>query len=197
MARIGYARVSTVDQNLDRQIEAIGEVERLFVDKSSGKDTHRPQLETLRAYVREGSNDVVRVKSVDRLARSTQDLLALLQEFDAKGVSVDFIDSPALSTSAPSGKFMLTVLAAVAEFERELIRERQREGIALAKVKGKYKRRPKLSPEQIEEARRLVDEGVPKTRVAERLGVSRWTLNDALAGQGVYSYISDQIPRRE
>ncbi len=187
MALIGYACVSTVNQNLDRQIEAIGKVDKLFIDKASGKDTHRPQLDALRAYVREGSNDVVRVKSVDRLARSTLDLLDLLEEFDSKGVKVDFVDAPALSTSTPSGKFTLTVLAAVAEFERELIRERQREGIALAKAKGKYRRGPKLSADQIDEARQLVDEGVPKTRVADRLGVSRWTLNDALAGRGVYA----------
>ncbi|OTA25515.1 transposase [Alloscardovia macacae] len=187
MAVIGYARVNSVDQNLDRQIEAIGEVDRLFVDKSSGKDAQRPQLDALRAYVREGSNDVVKVKNVDRFARSTQDLLTLLQEFTAKGVSVEFIDTPALSTSTSSGKFMLTVLAAVAKFERELIRERQREGIALAKAHGKYARGPKLSPKQIQEAHRLVDEGVPKTRVAARLGVSRWTLADALANRGIYS----------
>lgn len=164
MATIGYVRVSTVDQNPDRQIEAIGTVDKLFVDRASGKNIHRPQLEALRAYVRDGSDDVVRVKSVDRLARSTQDLLSLLQEFQSKGVSVDFVDSPALSTSTPSGKFTLTVLAAVAEFECELIKERQREGIALARAKGKYQRGPELTPEQIAEARRLVDEGVPKTR---------------------------------
>lgn len=192
MATIGYVRVSAVDQNPDRQIEAIGDVDKLFVDRASGKDTHRPQLDALRAYVRDGSNDVVRVKSVDRLARSTQDLLSLLQEFQSKGVSVDFVDSPALSTSTPSGKFTLTVLAAVAEFERELIKERQREGIALARAKGKYRRGPKLTPEQIDEARRLVDEGVPKTRAAAKLGVSRWTLADALEGRGVYQ---DQIEK--
>lgn len=186
MATIGYVRVSTVDQNLDRQIEAIGTVDKLFVDRASGKDIHRPQLEALRAYVRDGSDDVVRVKSVDRLARSTQDLLSLLQEFQSKGGSVDFVDSPALSTSTPSGKFTLTVLAAVAEFERELIKERQCEGIALARAKGKYQRGPKLTPEQIAEARRLVDEGVPKTRAVAQFGVSRWTLHDALVGKGVY-----------
>lgn len=144
------------------------------------------ELDALRSYVRDSSNDIVRVKSVDRLARSRQDLLALLQEFEAKGVSVDFIDTPALSTSTPSGKFTLTVLAAVVEFERELIKERQREGIALAKAKGKYQRSPKLPPEQITEDQRLIDEGVPKTRVAARLGVSRWTLTNALAGKGAY-----------
>ncbi|MCF4006139.1 recombinase family protein [Corynebacterium uropygiale] len=186
MSVIGYVRVSTVDQNPERQIAAIGEVDKLFVDHASGKDAHRPQLAALRAYVRDSSNDVVRVKSVDRLARSTQDLLALLQEFESKGVSVDFVDSPALSTATPSGKFTLTVLAAVAEFERELIKERQREGIALAKARGKYQRAPKLSTEQIDMARRLVEEGVPKTRVAAKFGVSRWTLADALAGKKAY-----------
>lgn len=186
MMIIGYVRVSFVDQNPGRQIEAIGTVDKLFMDHASGKDSRRPQLEALRAYVRNGSDDVVKVKSVDRLARSTQDLLALLQEFESKGVSVDFVDAPALSTSTPSGKFTLTVLAAVAEFERELIKERQREGIALAKAKGKYQRGPKLTSEQIIEARRLIGEGVPKTRAAAQLGVSRWTLADALAGKGVY-----------
>lgn len=187
MVLIGYVRVSTTDQNPDRQIDAIGEVDKLFVDYASGKDTHRPQLDALRAYVRDGSDDVVKVKSVDRLARSTQDLLSLLQEFESKGATVDFIDTPALSTSTPSGKFTLTVLAAVVEFERELIKERQREGIALARAKGKYQRGPKLTPEQITEARRLVNEGVPKTRAAAQFGVSRWTLHDALVGRGIYA----------
>lgn len=187
MVLIGYVRVSTTDQNPDRQIDAIGEVDKLFVDYASGKGTHRPQLDALRAYVRDGSDDVVKVKSVDRLARSTQDLLSLLQEFESKGATVDFIDTPALSTSTPSGKFTLTVLAAVVEFERELIKERQREGIALARAKGKYQRGPKLTPEQITEARRLVNEGVPKTRAAAQFGVSRWTLHDALVGRGIYA----------
>ena len=101
-------------------------------------------------------------------------------------MSVDFVDAPALSTSTPSGELTLTVLAAVAEFERELIKERQRQGIALARAKGRYQRGPKLTPEQIAEARRLVDEGLPKTRAAAQFGVSRWTLHDALAGKGVY-----------
>jgi len=187
MVLIGYVRVSTTDQNPDRQIDAIGEVDKLFVDYASGKDTRRPQLDALRAYVRDGSDDVVKVKSVDRLARSTQDLLSLLQEFESKGATIDFIDTPALSTSTPSGKFTLTVLAAVVEFERELIKERQREGIALARAKGKYQRGPKLTPEQITEARRLVNEGVPKTRAAAQFGVSRWTLHDALVGRGIYA----------
>lgn len=186
MAAIGYVRVSTVDQNPGQQIEAIGTIDKLFINRASGKDTHRPQLEALHAYVRDGSDDVVKVKSVDRLARSTQDLLTLLQEFESKGVGVEFIDAPVLSTDTHSGKFTLTVLAAVAEFEREFIKERQREGIALAKAKGKYQRGLKITPEQIAEGHRLIEQGVPKTRVAAQLGVSRWPLADALAGKGVY-----------
>ncbi|MBF0949347.1 MAG: recombinase family protein [Actinomyces sp.] len=187
MALIGYARVSTADQNPDRQVGALEAVDRLFADRTSGEDTYRPEVDALRSYVREGSGDIVRVKSIDRLARSTQDLLSLLQEFAKKGVGVEFIETPAQSTSTPSGKFTLTVLAAVAEFERELIRERQRKGIAMVKAKGNYRRGPKLSPEQIDEARRLVDKGVSKTRVADCLRVSRWTVNAALAGCGVYA----------
>ena len=97
---------------------------------------------------------------------------------------MEFIDAPVLSTDTHSGKFTLTVLAAVAEFERELIKERQREGIALAQAKGKYQRGPKI--QQIAEGHRLIEQGVPKTRVAAQLGVSHWTLADVLAGKGVY-----------
>lgn len=140
MALVGDARVSTVDQNLGRQVEAIDEVGRMFVNESPSKDLHRPQLDALRAYVREGLDGVVKVKSADHLARSMQDLLTLVQEFDTKGVNVDFIYAPALSMFTRSGKFSPIVLAAVAESVRELIREPQREGIALAEVKGKYKR---------------------------------------------------------
>ena len=136
MALIGYARVSTADQNPDRQVGALEAVDRLFADRTSGEDTYRPEVDALRSYVREGSGDIVRVKSIDRLARSTQDLLSLLQEFAKKGVGVEFIETPALSTSTPSGKFTLTVLAAVAEFERELIRERQRKASPWSKPRA-------------------------------------------------------------
>mgnify|MGYP000847335045 CR=1 FL=1 len=197
MALVGYARVSTVDQNLGRQIEAIDEVGRMFVNKSPGKDLHPPQLDAPRAYVREGVNGVVRVNSVGHLVRSMQDLHALLQEFDTKGLSVDFIYVPALSTFTRSGKFSLIVLAAVAESVRELIREPQGEGIALAEVKGKYKRGAKLSPEQVEEKRQLVGVGISKTRVLNRLGVSRWSLNDALVGRCLRSCVSDQMARSD
>lgn len=182
---VGYARVSSADQNLARQRQALGDVDRLFEDTVSGSTRDRPQLAEMLAYVREG--DVVRVKSPDRLARSTRDLLDLVGGLNDRGVSVEFLDNPALSTNTPQGTFMLTVLGAVAELERAVIRERQAEGIALAKARGAYARGPKISPEQLEDARRRIADGVPKATVARDLGVGRQTLYDALAGRGVYA----------
>ena len=185
---VGYVRVSSLDQNEARQVEALGEVDRLFVDRVSGATRDRPQLNELLTYVRVG--DVVLVKSPDRLARSTTDLLGLLEELKAKGVQVRFVDTPQLSTDTPQGKFMLTILGAVAELERATIRERQAEGIALAKAKGVYDRGPKLSAGQVQSARQQVADGVPKARVARELGVSRQTLYDALEGRGRYAEVA-------
>jgi len=182
---VGYARVSSRDQNLDRQLEALADVDKLFPDKASGKNTEdRPELKKMLAYVREG--DTIKVKSADRLARSTIDLLTMVTELGERGVKVEFIDNPALSTTTPQGKFTLTLFAAVAELERDMIRERQREGIALAKAAGKYDREPSLTPEQIVDARRRVETGVSKAYLAREFGVSRSTLYAALAGRGVY-----------
>lgn len=183
---VGYARVSSADQNLDRQLEAIGDVDRVFTEKVSGKSRNgRSQLDDLIAYVRDG--DTVRIKSPDRLARSTRDLLDLLDTFRAKGARVEFIDNPELNVGTPQGEFMLTVLAGIAQLERALLLERQREGIAIAKAKGRYRKKPSLTPEQIEQARQDVERGVTKARVAKDLGVSRQTLYEALRGTGVYA----------
>jgi len=181
---VGYVRVSTIDQNEARQVEALGEVDRLFSEKVSGKSMEREQLEAMIDYVREG--DVVRVKSPDRLSRSTRDLLALVEELRAKGVQVEFVDNPALNTDTANGEFMLTVLGAVAQLERSVARERQAEGIAIAKRNGVYKRPPALSSDQLASARTLVQQGVPKAAVARKLGVSRQTLYTALSARGVY-----------
>ncbi|WP_316242178.1 recombinase family protein [Micrococcus luteus] len=113
--------------------------------------------------------------------------LTLVGGLNDRGVSVEFLDNPALSTNTPQGTFVLTVLGAVAELERAVIRERQAEGIALAKARGAYARGPKISPEQLEDARRRIADGVPKAKVARDLGVGRQTLYDALAGRGVYA----------
>lgn len=186
---VGYVRVSAADQNEARQLEALGTVDRLFREKVSGKNTNdRAQLQEMLIYVRDG--DTVRVKSPDRLARSTRDLLALVERLKVKGVVLEFIDNPALNTDTPQGEFMLTVLAAIAQLERKTIRERQAEGIAIAKKNGVYDRVPKLSCEQIQLARGRIAQGVPKAKVALDLGVSRQTLYAALNGSGKYGQVS-------
>lgn len=185
---VGYVRVSAADQNEARQLEAIGGVDKLFSEKVSGKNIDdRKQLREMMSYVREG--DRVRVKSPDRLARSTRDLLELIEQLRSTGVAVEFVDNPALNTDTPQGEFMLTILAAVAQLERATIRERQAEGIEIAKERGVYERAPKLTSRQIEQARARVNEGVPKAAVARELDVSRQTLYAALNGEGKYAEI--------
>lgn len=145
--KIGYIRVSTQEQNTIRQevmMEQLG-VEELYIDKASGKNTDRPELKKMTAYVRRG--DTVIVESISRFARNTRDLLNLMEQLSAKGV--EFVSKKeAIDTTTPSGKFMLTIFGAVAELEREYILQRQREGIAIAKARGIYKgRKPIERPE--------------------------------------------------
>lgn len=143
MARIGYIRVSTQEQNEGRQVEALESlgIEKCFVDKCSGKDAARPQLQAMRKYVREG--DTVIVTEYARLARSVRDLLNIVDELTSKGVQVHSLKEQ-FDTTTPQGKLMLTIFAGLAEFEREMILERQREGIEIAKKAGKYKGRQPL-----------------------------------------------------
>ena len=179
---VGYVRVSSVEQNLDRQLAAIGEVDKLFQDKQSGKDRTRLGLASLIGYVRQG--DVVKVASMDRLARSLTDLQQIVDDLVAKGAQVKFVkENQAYGGGEPDSmsRLMLQVLGAFAEFERKLIRERQAEGIRLAKAAGKYKGRArKLTPEQLRQAQEKIDEGIPKARIARDLGVGRSTLHRAL-----------------
>lgn len=182
---VGYVRVRAIDQNEARQVAAIGEVDRLFMEKVSGKNIDdRAELKEMLAYVRAG--DVIRVKSPDRLSRSTRDLLDLVEQVKAKGAAVEFLENPALNTNTPQGEFMLTVLAAIAQLERATIRERQAEDIAIAKAKGVYQRGPKLTDDQVADAAQQIEAGVPKAKVARELGVSRQTLYTALASKGRY-----------
>lgn len=138
--KIGYVRVSTEQQNTARQeslMNALG-VEKVFIDKQSGKDRNRPELQNLMEYIREG--DTVVVESISRMARSVVDLLNIIDEL--KNKKVEFVSQKEnIDTSTPQGKFMLTVFAALAELERENILQRQREGIEIAKSQGKYKGR--------------------------------------------------------
>lgn len=139
--KVGYVRVSTQGQNTARQevlMQELG-VEKVFLDKQSGKDTSRPELKKMMEFVREG--DVVIVESISRFARCTRDLLELVEQLSGKGVA--FVSKKeALDTSTPSGRFVLTIFGAIAQLERESILQRQKEGIAIAKAQGKYTGRP-------------------------------------------------------
>ena len=145
--KIGYIRVSTQEQNTIRQellMETMG-VDEVYIDRMSGKNTNRPELQKMMEYVRRG--DTVIVESISRFARNTRDLLELVERLTAKGV--EFVSKKeAIDTTTPTGKFMLTVFGAVAELEREYILQRQREGIAIAKANGVYRgRKPVQRPE--------------------------------------------------
>lgn len=174
--RIGYVRVSSFDQNPERQLEHI-QVDRVFTDKASGKDTQRPQLDALLGFVREG--DTVVVHSMDRLARNLDDLRRLVQKLTQRGVRIEFVKECLTFTGedSPMANLMLSVMGAFAEFERALIRERQREGIALAKQRGAYRGRKKaLGPERVAELRRRAATGEQKAQLAREFGISRETL---------------------
>jgi len=174
--RIGYVRVSSADQNPERQLEHTV-VNKLFTDKASGKDTQRPQLEAMLGFVREG--DTVVVHSMDRLARNLDDLRRLVQSMTSSGIRVEFLKEGLVFTGedSPMSNLMLSVMGAFAEFERSLILERQREGIALAKVRGVYKGRKKtLSGAQALDIQQRVAAGEQKSQLARELGVSRETI---------------------
>jgi DNA invertase Pin-like site-specific DNA recombinase len=174
--RVGYVRVSTLDQSTLRQLDGVT-LDRVFEDKASGKDVNRPQLEAMIEFVRDG--DTVLVHSMDRLARNLEDLRRLVRRLTDKKVRVEFVKEQLTFTGEDSAmaNLLLNMMGAFAEFERELIRERQREGIALAKQRGAYRGRARsLSPTQIAELRERATTGVPKTLLAKEYGVSRETI---------------------
>jgi DNA invertase Pin-like site-specific DNA recombinase len=174
--RVGYIRVSSVDQNTGRQLEGV-ELDKSFTDKASGKDAQRPQLKAALEYLREG--DVLIVHSMDRLARNLDDLRRIVMELTDRGVQVQFVKDGMLFTGDDSAmsKLLLSVMGAFAEFERSLLKERQREGIALAKKAGVYKgRKPSLTPERAGELRARIATGERKAALAREFGISRETL---------------------
>lgn len=176
MARVGYIRVSSIDQNVDRQLDGI-EVDKTFTEKISGKNTQRPALEELLDYVREG--DTVVVHSMDRLARNLDDLRQLVRTLTSRGVRVEFIKENLTFTGddSPMATLLLSIMGSFAEFERALIRERQREGIEQAKKRGAYAGRKKaLTDEQVLDIRERVTAGETKAALAREYGVSRETL---------------------
>ena len=173
---VGYVRVSTVEQNTARQLDGV-QLNKTFEDKVSGKSTNRPQLQLCLEYVREG--DTLHVHSMDRLARNLEDLRRMVRELNAKGVRVHFHKENLIFTGedSPMANLLLSMLGAVAEFERALILERQREGIAIAKAEGKYRGgKPKLDQAKVAQLQEQVAAGVPKAKVAREAGISRETL---------------------
>ena len=174
--RIGYVRVSTEEQNAERQLDGLS-LDRVFTDRASGKDTGRPKLEEMLGYVRLG--DTVVVHSMDRLARNLDDLRRIVQDLTGRGVRVEFVHEQLSFTGedTPMATLLLSVMGAFAEFERALIRERQREGIEIAKRNGVYRgRKRSLDPEQIVELRRRALSGAPRSQLARDFGVSRETV---------------------
>ena len=178
--KIGYVRVSSLDQNDARQLDGLT-LDKIFTDKASGKDVHRPQLQAMLSHVREG--DHVYVHSMDRLSRSLKDLQEVVESLTARGVAVEFckenlrFERPGSNSgghTAAYSKLLLQMLGAVGEFERALIRERQREGIAIAKTKGVYKgRKPSLNEGMKLKLREMVANGMSKTEIAKNLAIDR------------------------
>jgi len=181
--RLGYVRVSSVDQNPDRQLDGLA-LDRVFTDKASGKDTQRPQLAAVLQFARTG--DTVVVHSMDRLARNLDDLRRLTNDLTRRGVRVEFLKEGLTFTGdeTPMAQLLLSVMGAFAEFERALLRERQREGIALAKQRGVYRgRKPRLTTVQISLLRQRAAAGEPKAQLARELGISRETLYQYLRSE--------------
>ncbi len=174
--RVGYIRVSSIDQNPERQLEGMT-LDKVFTDKASAKDVNRPQLTELLSFVREG--DTIFVHSMDRLARNLEDLRRLVQTQTQRGIRIKFVKE-GLSFSgddSPMATLLLSVMGAFAEFERALLKERQREGIALAKKRGVYcGRKPSLSAEQIIQLKQRVEAGEKKAVLAREFGISRDTV---------------------
>ena len=183
--RIGYARVSTKEQNLDRQLDqlATAGVDRIFSDKISGAKESRPELDKLLSTLREG--DTVVVCSYDRLARSSKQLFDLAERFSESGVSLVSLKE-GTDTSTPQGRFFFAMCAAMAQFERELIRERQAEGIAAAKARGRKFGRPATDAGKMDTAIRLYQNGgLSVAEICGRTGVSRAPLYREIKKQGI------------
>ena len=174
---IAYVRVSTLEQNEARQREALKDynIDKWFIEKASGKDTNRPKLKEMLEYVRE--DDTVYVEEFSRLGRSTADLLATVKAIEDAGAKFKSLKEN-FDTATPAGRLQMTMMAAIAEFERAMILERQREGIAIAKREGKYKgRKPVLVPDIGEYYEKYMRRDGTKMSISRELGISRTTLD--------------------
>lgn len=183
--RIGYKRVSSLDQNTARQLDGIP-LDKVFEDHASGKDTSRPQLQAALEWAREG--DRLIVHSMDRLCRNLGDLRAVVSSLTSRGVAVEFIKENMTFTneSTPMAQFMLNIMGSFAELERAMIRERQKEGVAIAKAEGRYKgRSPAIRSDngKLAELNKLISENKSVSEIARTLKISRQTVYSWLAAQ--------------
>lgn len=169
MANVGYARVSTSGQSLEAQLQALSDCGQVFKEKQSGASTERQELSRMLEYVREG--DSVIVTKLCRLARNTKHLLEIVELLDSKKVSLQVLNL-GIDTASPTGRLMVTLIGAIATFERQLLLERQAEGIALAKQKGKYKGRKPTARAKQAQVSELLAGGLSKSQVAKELGIS-------------------------
>lgn len=175
--QIAYIRVSSIDQNEQRQIEAMQRynIEKWFIEKVSGKDTNRPKLKEMLDFAREG--DTIHIHDFSRLARSTKDLLDIVEILNSKGITL-ISNKENIDSSTPTGKLMLTMIGAINEFERTNLLERQKEGIAIAKREGKYKGRKAVSiPDFNKHYQRYISREISKSELAKELNISRPTLD--------------------
>lgn len=175
--QIAYIRVSSIDQNEKRQIEAMQRynIEKWFIEKVSGKDTNRPKLKEMLDFAREG--DTIHIHDFSRLARSTKDLLDIVELLNNKGITL-ISNKENIDSSTPTGKLMLTMIGAINEFERTNLLERQREGIAIAKRDGKYKGRKAVSiPNFDKYYQKYISREISKSELAKELNISRPTLD--------------------
>jgi len=178
-SKIGYCRVSTTEQNMTAQMELLHKAgcQEIFKEKLSGSNVHRPELRKLLDYIRKG--DTVTVTKLDRLARSTKDLLGIAEEIKKKGADFEVLNIN-LDTKSPTGQLMLTMLAAIAEFEKGIMLERQREGIDIAKEDGKYKGRKPIEETKLQQVQKLVEGGISVSKAVSEVGIGRRTYYKAI-----------------
>jgi DNA invertase Pin-like site-specific DNA recombinase len=178
--RIGYGRISTADQNASSQEDALrlAAVDQIFIDTFTGTKSSRPELNRMKEQLRNG--DTIVITRLDRLGRSTKDLLNLVSELDDLGVNLQVLEQN-INTDTPDGKLFFTMVAAFAEFEREIMRSRTMDGLAAARARGrKGGRKAVMSPSKSDLAKKLYGEGVTVSQIAESLGVSRPTIYRSL-----------------
>lgn len=188
MGMVGYARVSSTGQKLEVQLEALKGCEKIFQEKRSGVDGARPQLKRCLEYLREG--DTLVVTKIDRLARSTSDLYRIISGLNEKGVQFKVIDDPTIDTTSRTGKLVLGILALIAEFENDIRRERQMDGIARARERGvRFGRKALLVPETVQKVRELRDAGTTVPEIIKRTGLSKASIYRALGAATNYNLL--------